>query len=267
MTEPDVASSDATNVQLRIERDGDEYVLNGRKWWTSGAMRERCRIFIVMGKTDPDGPPHRQQSMILVPRDTPGLTVMRNLTVFGYADNEGHAELALEDVRVPAANLIAGEGDGFRIAQARLGPGRIHHCMRAIGAVRARARADGGPRRGTRDVRRAAREPREHPGLDRRGAGRDRDGAPALPQGGVDDRHGRREGGADRGGRDQGRGAGGRPEGDRPRDPGARRRRRLGRLPARAHVRPRARAADRRRARRGAQDVDRAAGAQAPLRP
>src|SRR4029079_1738869 len=134
MTEPDVASSDATNVRLRIERDGEDYVLNGRKWGTAGARRERCRIFIVMGKTDADGPPHRQQSMILVPRDTPGLTVMRNLSVFGYADNEGHAELSFEDVRVPAGNLIAGEGDGFRIAQARLGPGRIHHCMRAIGA-------------------------------------------------------------------------------------------------------------------------------------
>src|SRR4029078_13606985 len=132
MTEPDVASSDATNVQLRIERDGEDYVLNGRKWWTSGAMRERWRIFMVMGKTDPGGPPHRQQSMILVPRDTPGLTVMRNLSVFGYADNEGQAELSFEGVRVPGANLIAGEGDGFRIAQARLGPGRIHRCMRAI---------------------------------------------------------------------------------------------------------------------------------------
>jgi acyl-CoA dehydrogenase len=135
MTEPDVASSDATNVQLRIERDGDEYVLNGRKWWTTGALRDRCRIFIVMGKTDPDGPPHRQQSMILVPRDTPGLTVLRNLPVFGYIEQEGHGELLLEDVRVPVENLIAGEGDGFLISQARLGPGRIHHCMRTIGAA------------------------------------------------------------------------------------------------------------------------------------
>jgi acyl-CoA dehydrogenase len=135
MTEPAVASSDATNIELRIERDGDEYVLNGRKWWTSGAMRERCQIFIAMGKTNPEGPPHKQQSMILVPRDTPGLTIVRNLPVFGYADHEGHAEVLFEDVRVPASNLIAGEGDGFMIAQARLGPGRIHHCMRTIGAA------------------------------------------------------------------------------------------------------------------------------------
>jgi acyl-CoA dehydrogenase len=135
MTEPDVASSDATNIRMRIERRGDEYVLNGRKWWTTGAIRERCRIFIVMGRTAADGPPRRQQSMVLVPRDTPGLTVARNLTVFGYTHQEGHAELIFDDVRVPVSNLLANEGDGFLISQARLGPGRVHHCMRTIGVA------------------------------------------------------------------------------------------------------------------------------------
>jgi acyl-CoA dehydrogenase len=137
MTEPDVASSDARNVQLRIERDGDEYVLNGRKWWITGGMRSRCRVFIVMGKTDPDAPAYRQQSMVLVPRDTPGLEIVRDLSVLGYSDQEGHAEIQLDGVRVPAANLLSHEGDGFMMAQARLGPGRVHHCMRAIGAAEA----------------------------------------------------------------------------------------------------------------------------------
>ncbi|MFJ8442540.1 acyl-CoA dehydrogenase family protein [Kitasatospora griseola] len=135
MTEPDVASSDATNITTRIERDGDEYVVNGRKWYITGAMNPNCRLLIVMGKTDPDAEVHRQQSMILVPRDTPGVHVLRGMRVFGYedADHGGHAEILFEDVRVPAAHLLGEEGSGFAIAQARLGPGRIHHCMRAIG--------------------------------------------------------------------------------------------------------------------------------------
>jgi acyl-CoA dehydrogenase len=137
MTEPDVASSDATNIGLRIERKGDRYVLNGTKWFTSGAARDRCKVFIVMGKTNPDAPKHLQQSMIVVPKDTPGVTIGRQPTVFGYADTRegGHPEMHYENVEVPADYLLGEEGGGFAIAQARLGPGRIHHCMRTIGAA------------------------------------------------------------------------------------------------------------------------------------
>jgi acyl-CoA dehydrogenase len=133
MTEPDVASSDATNVQLRMQAAGDSYVLNGRKWFTSNAMHPLCELLIVMGKTDLGAPEHRQQSMLLVPLTTPGITIVRSVPVFGYMDRDGHAEIVFDDVRVPRSALLAEEGDGFMISQARLGPGRIHHCMRAIG--------------------------------------------------------------------------------------------------------------------------------------
>ncbi|MBU3716064.1 MAG: acyl-CoA dehydrogenase, partial [Candidatus Nanopelagicaceae bacterium] len=133
MTEADVASSDARNIRTEIKRAGDNYIINGSKWWTTGAMDERCKILIVMGKTNPDADDHHQQSMILVPIDTPGVTVKRNLKVLGHIDQHGHAEVSFENVKVPAANLIGNEGEGFALAQARLGPGRIHHCMRAIG--------------------------------------------------------------------------------------------------------------------------------------
>ena len=135
MTEPEVASSDATNIATRIERDGDDYVINGRKWWTSGAMSPRCTLLIVMGVTDPEAHRYRRQSMILVPKDASGVNIVRSTSLFGYDDGPhgGHAEVVYDNVRVPASNLLGDEGDGFRIAQERLGPGRIHHAMRAIG--------------------------------------------------------------------------------------------------------------------------------------
>ncbi|MCK9518675.1 MAG: acyl-CoA dehydrogenase family protein [Dehalococcoidia bacterium] len=135
MTEPAVASSDATNISLQITRDGDEYVLNGRKWFTSGIMADRCKVMIVMGKTDPTALRHKQQSMIVVPKDTPGVTVERSLTVFGNEERGGHGQVLFENVRVPADHLLGEEGSGFAISQARLGPGRIHHCMRTIGVA------------------------------------------------------------------------------------------------------------------------------------
>ena len=257
MTEPAVASSDATNISTQIVRDGDEYVINGTKWWISGAMNPNAEIFIVMGKTDPDGPRHRQQSQILVPRDTPGLEIRRGMHVFGYddADHGGHAELVFREARVPASNLIAGPGDGFAIAQARLGPGRIHHCMRLVGL--AERALELMCRRALSRV--AFGKPLADQGVVRDWIAESRVRIEQLrlliPEDRMADGHGWQPGRAHRGAGDQGRDPGDRGVDPGQGDPGARRRRAQPGLPAGPLVRVHAHAPLRRRPRRGAQEL------------
>lgn len=216
MTEPAVASSDATNVQLQMVKDGDEYVLNGRKWFASNALHPHAKVLIVMGKTDPEASTHRQQSMMVVPIDAPGVTIVRGLPVFGYMDREGHAEIIFEDVRVPAKDLLAGEGEGFMISQARLGPGRIHHCMRSIGMAERsldlmirRAQERG-------DFRRPGGRPGQYSGLDCRGPDRNRDDPAPGAEDRLADGHCRQPRGSYRDCCDQGGGAADGAEDHRP---------------------------------------------------
>ena len=252
MTEPAVASSDARNIQTAIVRDGDDYIINGHKWWTSGANDPRCKILIVMGRTNPDAASHQQQSMILVPVDTPGVTIVRSTSVFGWQDQHGHAEIIYDNVRVPASNLLAEEGMGFAIAQARLGPGRIHHCMRAIG-VAERALALMVDRVQTRI---AFGKPLAEQGVvqqrDRLVPQRNRPGPAAVREGRLDHRPVRQQGSPQPGRADQGRRPADGLQCHRPRHPGARCRRRQRRHRAGPHVRLATRDAHLRRARRGA---------------
>ena len=264
MTEPGVASSDATNIAMDARLEGDEWVLNGEKWWSSGAGDPRCSLYIVMAVTDPDAPRHARHSMLFVPAATKGIEKLRAMTVYGSDDApHGHLHVRFTDVRVPADALILGRGRGFEIAQGRLGPGRIHHCMRAIGqaerALEAMCRRSVAREAFGQKLASSGRQSRHH----RRSAHEHRDGAAAVPEGRLDDGHGRgpRCGAADFA--DQGRGAARRARGDRPGGADARRRRGQPGFPARADVDLRAHAPPRRRPRRGASARDRQERAEA----